>query len=1496
MADTPAPIPTAWRTRPADATRPGRRWLALLLLALVAVSGTFLGVMFWLSPPRSVALAPLWITTEPTASGIPGVVPWTQQDRATLLEDRLLGTPTENSANPSRDQIRLRLKALSARSASEPIVVYLSAPANIDGAGQVYLLGADPIGDHPRNRIALAEVLELVRAAPAEQRLVVLDLWPMANRDVFAPPVGLVSDATLATLVAVPDERRLCLLSCDAGQGPIASPVLGHTLFGHYLAIGLHGAADGWNDTGRRDGRVSVLELAAFARMHVQRWSQSAAIAVQSPRLVGSAADFTVHPATLDEAIGFLEQPTAALGAYPDWLKAAWANVGSSPRRESLLRAEQAWVAGKESAAVQREWEKLTRYEATRATSGPIVSLSALPLASQEGAAKLGEELRAAIVKAEAAPPSPAPGLARELEPFKTRSHDETALAVFTILAKDAAPPTARLRQLDGLLTAQKPTPRFAETLLIRRLAELEADPATTAVMLRIGSDFEEASLVPAVIEQAKPALEEAYRRWRAAQAAVFSPGYVSKELTSDRIASASSAVRQIKTFADSTLAAHAACDEAQRTLRSAYPAFLAGIVGLPAGVRVADASFATSETLDSVGDPLTLDTLATAVDRRQQQSSELRESLLAFRRPFASAALAALRDRASASDATIAMSAEIFAMLNTDLVPSADRPALWETYLALARRFSEEVTRLDREEIRNGTVKEYRNPRDPGMADQAPSTLDRQEQWANLELRARGVKPAASDDRPASQTATSRLDRLRIRGTAGPDSLTEKFTRASPLVPVSKDLWTWQTQRFEYEAHDPLGPGNGSVGVAFAADAARACRSFAGNVATEAYLDFSLASEPVFKAESPSTSMQLGIRLIGSPSPLPVALQPLTFFPQWFAAQIPSTLELPAGREEPAKMALTFTGAPPGNGARGVLLEATVEGRTFHHRFPLSLDVMVNALQLIVTNDPKAAPREAKEILLRPHGEAAPYLFSLSNPGPNPRSLLVRLSTLGVETKPFTLAPRSLETLAFPAPAAPPGLPVAEGPAFRDLSQPLVFEVLEAEGRKLVQKIEVPVTLLDPSRYLTVTDVSYRPAVGGRLNALSVRLRPESPLGPPPCPVEMIFPAAANPALMVRDGKLKGPLPTDGQPLRLYAEGLTVGGAPPSKLFLTLTTDGSERAFTFAGTLPSEGESMRLAPVTEPMVRVRAAEFASGIKPLPVRVEVDNAPEDSRLELKLGTMVEDRFVADATKTIATPRERTTSVALKAPEGVLLLKGVLRDWATTLPVDYLVGVRDLEVSLVDETGKVLAMDRTKVTFDSVPPTNIEFLSLPPRVAKEKPLTVRATSDKPVSGMKEVKFFVGKPVKGEAPPNTPTVAGKLIDPRGNVWEAVLPSPTVEGPITFSALFTSRAGLTGVGSQDAESLPEAEANKPEPATITGKLVEGRLAQGGITVVLLDAKGEKGRVKTKPDGSFQFSDVAPGKYKLHAEKESTNRKADADVDVKAGETKNVALELFL
>ena len=92
-----------------------------------------------------------------------------------------------------------RLKALSDQPTHQPLVVYVKGPAGVDASGNVYLLGADPIGDHPRNRIALGDILALLQS-DRPHKLLVLDLWSPSQVGFSAPPPTLLSAAVARTL------------------------------------------------------------------------------------------------------------------------------------------------------------------------------------------------------------------------------------------------------------------------------------------------------------------------------------------------------------------------------------------------------------------------------------------------------------------------------------------------------------------------------------------------------------------------------------------------------------------------------------------------------------------------------------------------------------------------------------------------------------------------------------------------------------------------------------------------------------------------------------------------------------------------------------------------------------------------------------------------------------------------------------------------------------------------------------------------------------------------------------------------------------------------------------------------------------------------------------------------------------------------------------------------------------------------------------------------
>jgi hypothetical protein len=240
---------------------------------------------------------------------------------------------------------------------------------------------------------------------------------------------------------------------------------------------------------------------------------------------------------------------------------------------------------------------------------------------------------------------------------------------------------------------------------------------------------------------------------------------------------------------------------------------------------------------------------------------------------------------------------------------------------------------------------------------------------------------------------------------------------------------------------------------------------------------------------------------------------------------------------------------------------------------------------------------------------------------------------------------------------------------------------------------------------------------------------------------------------------------------------------------------------------------------------------------------------------------------------------------------------VIRDHQPNVPVEHLVGKRVLEARLLDAEGKEVARDRVSVTFDGTAPRNVRFLDLPPKARNDQPLAVRATCDPTISGIKEVRFFVGKP-QGEAPPqNPPPVPGKLFDEKTNEWRASLPVAGQKGTITVGVQFVTNAGMGKIETQDVELVDPAELTKPEPGTIAGKVVEGPRPQPGLVVFLYDSKGVAIDKRTTGDGgTFTFKDLAPGTYYLFTRKEATNRQRQVDVVLKAGETATPTLEIVL
>ena len=368
-----------------------------------------------------------------------------------------------------------------------------------------------------------------------------------------------------------------------------------------------------------------------------------------------------------------------------------------------------------------------------------------------------------------------------------------------------------------------------------------------------------------------------------------------------------------------------------------------------------------------------------------------------------------------------------------------------------------------------------------------------------------------------------------------------------------------------------------------FAALAARACR-VAGSGDTD-YLEVSPLAAPKLTPERRDAELRVNLRAIGDSAPATVRLNVLSPGEGWVKATAPAAVTLDPLRQGQAAFALRAGDNPLSfPEARGVLVEAESGGRTYHRRVLVSLDDITNQLHLLVRTAPGQPPVPAREIRLRPDGTPQPYQFLLANPTPRDRKVVARLAGLGREVEVAIPAGKSV-ALAFPAPP-PVATPVPAGatpPPDLGVTLPrseLPLELLNPADREEIQQtIRVPVVVANPADYLRVTDPVFLPAAGAKPNRLSVTVVPGDIPPGGPCTVRLGFPEKRNPGLVVRDGNLTGPVARGGSPITLYAENLALPGPGGTEVWVTVSADGVDRVLTYTATLPSLGETVRLAP-----------------------------------------------------------------------------------------------------------------------------------------------------------------------------------------------------------------------------------------------------------------------------------------------------------------------------
>jgi hypothetical protein len=245
--------------------------------------------------------------------------------------------------------------------ADRPLIVHLSCLATVH-EGEVYLLPGDAVPGEPLTWLPLRRVTELIAECPAAGKILLLDIaHPVTDRrfGVVSGPQQL--DAALAKQNLAKSDKFWILISCTGGQASHGSEELGTSVFAHYVRQALRATAD---------QRLTVKQVAEFVRSRTERWALDNRGQHQTPTLWGADTDFVLASVT----DGVTAPPAANALAYPKWLQEGWelrdrllqkdkvhrrAPQALHQLEEQLLRIEERWRSGFESARLEKETDAL---------------------------------------------------------------------------------------------------------------------------------------------------------------------------------------------------------------------------------------------------------------------------------------------------------------------------------------------------------------------------------------------------------------------------------------------------------------------------------------------------------------------------------------------------------------------------------------------------------------------------------------------------------------------------------------------------------------------------------------------------------------------------------------------------------------------------------------------------------------------------------------------------------------------------------------------------------------------------------------------------------------------------------------------------------------------------------------------------------------------------------------------------------------------------------
>ncbi len=548
------------------------RWGPILVFGILfLVLGGVLVALLWTpsTPPRpALVLVSIWKYTDPSLPPNP----WAKRDGERLksifpLDSKRPEAPAgQQEVIETAAAFRSFVNDLAKQKSDRPFICFLTALADETPNGISILAPVPGAGGD----VTIPELLDGLKACPAQEKLLVLDLARPLTRPVTGPfrtdPAKALHDA----ITAYGPLPCPVIVSCSPGEVSVPMDPEGNSAFAFYLAEGLRGAADGSDEKKPgRDGRVTVRELFLFTAYRTNRWAAQVRGLTQTPRMYAKDAGSPNFDVFIPSAFPGSPTEQTPKNPMPSALADGW--VARDARKADrllyhplalaayegiLLRAEAYWRAGDaERARTEADQPQALKWmAASLAKSAPpwhyptlSASVESKPPAADKKEEAARAEADAALRKAvdeyfrklgvkSAKPEDIAP--ARELlKGLAAESSGTVVRAIWTKLLGEVAPPDTAVKDISSLLVElMKGQPPTVEEALLTRLATLPEDqriePKATAALLN--TEDAAGRTIAIAISGAFPAVAEKLRtaddEKRQAEANLFKPEPSAKE------------------------------------------------------------------------------------------------------------------------------------------------------------------------------------------------------------------------------------------------------------------------------------------------------------------------------------------------------------------------------------------------------------------------------------------------------------------------------------------------------------------------------------------------------------------------------------------------------------------------------------------------------------------------------------------------------------------------------------------------------------------------------------------------------------------------------------------------------------------------------------------------------------------------------------------------------------------------------------------------------